>query len=538
MPTLLTNANIITLNDEQPRAAAMLVTGGRIVALFDDPDPSAHAPAGAERINLGGRAVIPGLVDAHVHFSWFATYLNEAKLRGARSAEEAASRTAEHAAQHEASSGWVTGRGWSQDEWDDPTFPTAAQLDAAIADRPVYLKAHSGHAAWVNSRALKEATITAQTPDPVGGRIGRHPDGTPDGILYETAMELVAGMIPSPTPEEMAERVRSARDYAHRVGLTGLHDFDGPLAFAAYQLLHTNGELTLRILKNIPVEKLDHAVALGLRSGFGDAMLRIGGVKTFADGALGVRTAWMIDPYEGEPDNTGICVTDPEIMTANVLKASRAGLASTIHAIGDRAVHEVLNTYELTREDEAKRGIPPTALRHRVEHVQVIHPDDVPRLAELQVIASMQPIHATSDMHMADTYWGERAEYAYNMRLQLEEGAVLALGSDAPIEPIDPLPNIQAAVTRRRADGSPGPEGWRTGPDGQRKLTIWEALRGFTQGPAYTAGLEYHTGTLASGYLADFVVLSQDITECDPMHIAETSVEATVVGGQWVHRTF
>ena len=270
---------------------------------------------------------------------------------------------------------------------------------------------------------------------------------------------------------------------------------------------------------------------------FGSDYLRVGGVKIFADGALGPRTAWMVEPYEGEPGNTGISTTDPEEMMEAVSRASAAGLPATIHAIGDRAVHHVLNVYEAVRAQEAARGVARGQRRHRIEHVQLIHPDDAQRLGELGIIASMQPNHATSDMEMADRYWGSRADYAYNWRLQLEAGAVLALGSDAPIEPIEPLPNIQSAVTRRRLDGSPGPEGWRSGAGGGGRLSVEEAVRGFTLGPAYAAGLEGRLGRLAPGYLADLVVLGQDIFTCDPMAIAETPVLGTMIGGEWVHRS-
>nr|MBN1228936.1 amidohydrolase [Anaerolineae bacterium] len=336
--------------------------------------------------------------------------------------------------------------------------------------------------------------------------------------------------------EEVAAQVKTAIARAHSAGLTGVHDFDGPLAFQAYQMLHAQGDLNFRIVKNIPVYRLDQAVALGLRWGFGDDFLRIGGVKIFADGALGPRTAWMIDPYEGEPGNYGICTTDPEEMFEQVNKASAGGLPATIHAIGDRAVHQVLNVYEAVRKEENRRGVPLSALRHRIEHVQIVHPDDISRLAELGIIASMQPNHATSDMEMADRYWGDRSDYAYNWRIQLDAGAVLALGSDAPIEPIEPLPNIQAAVTRRRLDGSPGPEGWRSGEGGRNCLTVDEAVRGFTMGPAYAAGIEKRLGKLRPGYLADLVVLDRDIYRCDPIAIGETRVPGTLIGGRWAHR--
>ncbi len=269
---------------------------------------------------------------------------------------------------------------------------------------------------------------------------------------------------------------------------------------------------------------------LGLRWGFGDDWIRIGGLKIFSDGALGPRTAYMIDPYEGEPDNFGISTIDKEEMAELVSRASEAGLPSTIHAIGDRAVHEVLDVYQAVRAEEAERGVLPSQRRHRIEHVQIIHPDDAPRLAKMGVIASMQPIHATSDMDMADRYWGrERSKWAYNPRLQLDYGAVVAFGSDSPVDTFDPLKGIHAAVTRQRADGSPGDDGWY--PDA--RLTVDEALRGFTVGPAYASGREDRLGILAPGYLADLVVLDADLYAIHPSEILDVKVMGTMVGGIW-----
>jgi hypothetical protein len=390
----------------------------------------------------------------------------------------------------------------------------------------------------VNSSALRLAAITRAASDPPGGEIQRDSNGNPTGILFETAMSLVSDLIPPVTPEMMAERVSAAITRANRAGLTGVHDFDGALAFRAFQLLREQQDLSLRIVKNIPVGLLEESLSLGLRFGFGDDWLRIGAVKSFADGALGPRTAHMITPYKGQPENYGIVVTDPEQLLEDVRRASEGGLPSTIHAIGDKAVHDVLDVFEQVRKQEAVRGVRKEQLRHRIEHVQLIHPEDADRLARLGLIASMQPCHATSDMIMADRYWGDRSDYAYNWRLQLDAGAVLALGSDAPVEPIEPLPNIQAAVTRRRIDGSPGPDGWRSGPAGKGRLSVSEAIHGFTLGAAYAAGMEDRLGRLEPGYLADLLVLGQDIFTCDPMTIHETPILGTMINGKWIHRTF
>ncbi len=533
--TVLTNGLIRTQSDAQPQVSAIAIRGGHILALGDDATMRGLLAPGGEAIDLEGRLVLPGLVDAHVHLTWYAAALQIVDLTHTKSAEDAIERVAARASTLPPGT-WVRGHGWAQIEWPGGAFPTAAQLDARIPDHPAYLTAHSTHAAWVNTAALRLAGVSASTPDPAGGKISRDAAGGPDGLLFETAMPLVGEVIPKLTDEEVADQVRLAIERAHRGGLTGIHDFDGAAAFRAYQLLLQRGDLTLRIVKNIPVELLDHAIELGVRWGFGGDMLRMGGVKTFADGALGPKTAWMIAPYENEPENYGISVTDPEVMMENVSRASAAGLPSTIHAIGDRAVHHVLNVYEAVRREEAARGISPSQMRHRIEHVQIIAPEDAGRLGQLGVIASMQPNHATSDMLMADAYWGDRATYAYNWRLQMDAGAPMAFGSDAPIEPIEPLPNIQAAVTRRRLDGTPGPDGWRSG--GRGCLSVDEAVRGFTRGPAYAGGTEATLGQLAPGFLADLVVLGRDIYSIDRMEIAETPVLGTMVGGVWVHRVF
>ena len=341
-------------------------------------------------------------------------------------------------------------------------------------------------------------------------------------------------IVPKLTVDELANRMQETINLINQQGLTGLHDNDGADCFQALQILHEKNALSLRVIKNLPVPLIDHALEVGLRWGFGDDFLRIGGVKIFADGALGSRTAALFAPYEGEPENFGIIVTEKEDIIDIVQRSSLAGIPSAIHAIGDRAVHDVLDAYETVRKIEQSNGILPDSRRHRIEHVQLIHPKDASRLAELGVIASMQPIHATSDMLMADQCWGNRSAYSYNWRLQLNHGAQLAFGSDAPVEAINPFLGIHAAVTRRRLDGSPSPAGWRSENNGC--LTVDEAVRAFTLGPAIAAGQERKMGRLTSGYLADLLVLNQDIYTIDPMTIAETRPIFVMIGGKWVVR--
>lgn len=528
---ILTNGHIYTMDPAHPTATAIAIRDGRIWAVGGD-ELRELLTSDDEWIDLDGRCVTPGLVDAHVHFQHFALSLQNVDLDGAPTRAAALDRVRAFVAERRGEMGWLRGRGWSQDAWPDRAFPTAADLDAILPDRPVFLSHKSGHAAWVNTAALRLGGVGAATPDPPGGQIQRGPDGTPTGILFEEAIDLVAARIPRPTTAELVEAMRQAQAYCWQAGLTGLHDFDGRDCFRALQVLREAGELGLRVVKNVPVYRMEHALGVGLRSGFGDDWLRIGGVKIFADGALGSKTAAMIAPYEGEPDNLGIVVTDKEEMLEKAREASAGGLSVTVHAIGDRANHDVLDVYALLREEEAGRSGP--RLRHRIEHVQVLHPADTGRLAQLGIIASMQPIHATSDMDMADRYWGERARLSYAWRTMLDSGATLVFGSDAPVERIDPLPGIHAAVTRRRADGRPGPGGWYP----EQRLTMAETIHAFTRAAAITAGQEVRQGSIAPGKLADLTIFDRDLFAAPADELLDVGIAATIVGGVFRYRTW
>jgi hypothetical protein len=393
-----------------------------------------------------------------------------------------------------------------------------------------------------------------------------HLRGEPIGILRDNAMALLGDAMPAPGLAETAAAVRSAWPAAWASGLVAIHnanDTADGLAMRTYQVLREAGQLGLRVLQQIPAANLARALALGLRSGFGDAWLLIGGVKVFADGALGSRTAHMLQPYLDDPENQGVATTDPHDMLELASAASAGGLSVTIHAIGDRALRHVLDVLaevrrreQEGRDDPARtlciaacphesRGSAPSharKLRHRIEHVQCIHMIDLPRLAQLDVIASVQPIHATSDMLAVDRYWGpERARGAYAFRSLLDSGARLVFGSDAPVEPYPPLIGIHAAVTRQRADGTPGPkgpygaahgEGWQ----GQERIAMAEAVDAYTRWPAYAAGEENYRGTITPGKLADLTVLSRDIFSIDAAEILETMVDLTVLEGQVVWR--
>ena len=522
---LLHNAHIHTQNPAQPTASAIVIDRERILAVGEAGDLFSQYP-NAEKQDMQGRVIVPGLTDAHLHLKHYSLALQKIDCE-VDTQEECLHRVAERVQKSKAGE-WILGHGWNQNVW-PKGWPTASELDAIAPNNPVYLTAKSLHAAWANTKALQMASITAHTSDPQNGQIQRDGKGNATGVLLESAMELVGNVIPEPSIAEIAEAIEKAQPILWKLGLTGVHDFDRRDSFMALQGLHASRKLKLRVLKNIPVELLDEAHALGLRGGFGDDMLRIGNVKVFMDGALGPHTAAMFQPYIGEGENRGILNMDGEELFEHGRKAAQVGLGMTVHAIGDRANHEVLNAYEQLRTYESENHLP--ALRHRIEHVQVIHPDDAPRLARLKVVASMQPIHATSDMLMADRYWGPgRSRLAYAMKTQLDFGAPLALGSDAPVESPNPFWGLHAAITRRRADGSPSAAGWYP----EQKLTMAQAFAGYTLGAAYAAYMEDRLGRLAPNYLADLIVLEKDPFTCNPNDLLTLESSATMIGGEWV----
>jgi hypothetical protein len=525
---LLYNAKIHTLDDQQPAAGAIAIEHGRILAIGDSIKLRTEFAGHLPTEDLRGLVLLPGLSDAHLHLQHYALSLDmvdcETATRG-----ECLQRIAERAKSTQPGE-WIRGHGWNQNAWQDG-IPGVEDLDQAAPRNPVYLTHKSLHSAWANQAALKLASLSASSPDPAGGRLGRTSIGSLDGILYESAMELVADVIPQPGVDKITQALRQTLPKLYQMGLTGVHDFDRKDCFSALQILHANGELKLRVVKSIPLEDLPYAAGLGLRSGFGDDMLRIGSVKAFMDGALGPQTAAMLAAYEGSGDNRGLLMMDAEQLFEHARLAADSGLSMAVHAIGDRANHEVLEAFLQLRVYERKHLDTPS-LRHRIEHVQLIHRADAGRLAALGIIASMQPIHATSDMLMADRYWGERAALSYAWREQLKQGAHLAFGSDAPVESPNPFLGLHAAVTRRRADGSPGAEGWYP----EQRLSLLEALHGFTTGAAYAAGMENRLGRLSPGFLADLLVLEKDPFNIPPHELQFLRPLRTMVDGEWVFR--
>ncbi|MEA3376640.1 MAG: amidohydrolase [Chloroflexota bacterium] len=529
---ILYNGKLHTQDPDTPRATAVAMVGGRFAAVGDDAEIRALAGPDTRTLDLGGRLALPGLIDAHFHLRSWALSRRRLSLVEARSLSDLQQRLAERA-RRAPEGGWILGQGWNETRWPTPGKPTRADLDAAAPAHPVLLWRSDLHLAVANSRALREAGVDADTPDPTQGRIDRDDAGTPTGILRERAVDLVEDAVPPPSEDEVVEAVREALDVLHRLGLTGVHDHrimgggDGQSAFRAYQHLHRAGELALRLWMGIPGERLDEAVALGLRTGFGDRRLRVGHVKLFSDGSQGARTAWMLEPYD-DTDDAGMPLTPMDEIAEAVKKADRAGLAVAVHAIGDRANRELISVFE--RASQARADGAGDRIPHRIEHAQILRPADVQRLGGLGVAASVQPIHITDDISLSEASIGERSRFAYPFRDMLAAGVTLAFGSDAPGAAANPLWGIHAAVTRQRRDGSP-PGGWYP----EQRLSVAEAVWGFTMGPAIVSGQEADLGAIAPGKLADVVVLDRDIFTIEPMDIHRAQVVMTVFDGEVVY---
>jgi predicted amidohydrolase YtcJ len=529
------NGPIYTLDSALPVARAIAIRDGRVIAVGSEGHVQASvAGLRGETINLRGRAVVPGLVDAHVHITQQGLAMREAHLGAAASLEQAQAIIAARVAALPPGA-WLRGGGWNHTAW-GRRWPTSADLDAVCPDHPAILTRKDGHSLWVNRRALALAGITAATPDPEGGQIQRDRDGQPTGILIETAMDLMLAAVPPISPTERLDALRAALREALSYGLTGIHvvpapnHATGPEVLRDLQTLRARGELALRALVYFAQPDLEGAIHMGLRSGLGDHWLRLGGLKLFADGSLGSESAEMLTHYEGRR-HTGIATIEPELLDATIRRANLHGLSVAVHAIGDAANRKVLDAIERAAADRAAAGdaAPPLTLPNRIEHVQVVHPKDLPRLAALGIIASMQPIHCTSDIDAAEALWGPRCAYAYAWRSLYASGATLAFGSDAPVESMNPWFGLHAAVTRQRPDGTPA-GGWRP----EQCLSVGEAISAYCRGPASASAEADLKGHLAVGALADLAVLTGDPFQSSPAELRAITAAMTVVGGKVV----
>ena len=513
------------IDSRKTGATAIAVADGRIAAIGTDAEVLALETPRTKKINLQGKTIWPGLIDSHLHFEMYSRSLAQVKCE-TPTLEECLKLVEEKCA-HTPPGEWIIGQGWNQNTWGK--YGTAAQLDAVSGGRPVFLADKSIHAAWVNSKALALCNIDKGTLDPEGGTIQRDTQGNPTGILFENATALVERQIPPLNPAQIIELMREGQKSLHRLGLTGIHDFDRSVCFSLLQQLQQNHELTLRVTKGIPVEDLDHAIALGLQTGFGNAHLHTGSVKLFADGALGPQTAAMLKPYENTTDQFGTLLLYADDVFEIGMKATRNGLSLAIHAIGDKATNEVLNGLAMVRQFELAEGLPQK--RHRIEHLQLLHPDNLQKVKEAEIIASMQPIHILSDMHTADRHWGKRSRLAYAFGSLLKSGARLIFGSDAPVESPNPFLGISAAVTRRNGLKDPDENGWYPA----ERIRVEEAKLAYSKYPAQVSGFGDYFGELSIGKAADFIILAKDPEVIDDTEISCLKPETVVIDGQCVY---
>lgn len=522
------NANIITMDEKNPRAQAIAIRGDKILAVGSNQQIERFRGRGTKVLDLEGKTIVPGLIDAHVHLISLGKSLSILNLEGTSSLDEVLEMVKEKV-QRAKPAEWILGRGWDQNDWPIKEFPTRWDLDRVAPQNPVHLTRICGHMVWVNSRVLEMAGITKETKSPEGGKIIHDPStGEPTGVFVDQAIDLVERIIPPPTYQQKKEYAKRAIRGCLRVGLTEVHDASVELEMVKiYKELLKEGNLPLRLYLMLrgPGKAVKAYLERGPEIGLGDRRLTIRAIKLFADGSLGSRGAALLEPYSDAPGERGLITMDPDTACEIMVRALERGFQVCTHAIGDSANRLVLNLIE-----RALKGHPSRDHRFRIEHAQVIAPEDIPRFAKLGVIPSMQPAHCTSDMYWAEDRLGpERVKGAYAWRSLLDTGVRIPGGSDAPVESINPLWGIYAAVTRQDHKGWPQ-GGWHP----EQRVSREEALRMFTLDAAYGAFEEKIKGSLEKGKLADLTVLSKDIMRVPAPEILQTEVLMTVVGGKIV----
>nr|WP_189407659.1 amidohydrolase [Alteromonas halophila] len=520
--TLVNNVNGYTFNDEGSliQFTSLVIDEGKVATLNTDKSADAFDHV----IDGKGKTMLPGLIDAHGHLMGLGANLLEVDLREADSASDAVERVAAYAMGN-TDQPWLIGRGWNQELWPDRAFPTASQIDSKLSARPVWLVRVDGHAGWANSKALAMAGVTAETPDPEGGQIMRDASGKPTGVLIDNAMALVESQLPEETREQLSARLNAAGAHLLSEGITGMHDAGISHRVYDFYLAQTlNQRMPVRVYAMLAAT--DPKLSMMLDNGIitsPDDFLHIRSVKAYGDGALGSRGAALLEAYSDAPHQHGLLLTQPDDMDSLFTKVLGAGFQLNYHAIGDKANRLALDAFARVFGESGGRD-----LRNRIEHAQVVAPSDLPRFAELEVLPSMQPTHATSDMNMAEDRIGEdRMKGAYAWQTLLESGIAVPLGSDFPVELANPFYGIHAAVTRQDRNNNPV-DGWYA----HEALTTEQALKGFTLDAAYAAHMEDKVGTLTPGKWADFILIDRDIFTIEPQDLWKTQVLATYVAGE------
>ena len=518
---ILTQGRIFTGKGARPGALA--IQGEHILAVGRDKEILSTAGQTTKRINLSGHLVLPGFIDAHTHFFSFALNLTRLDLSEYQSEKEiilAVSKKAEKIRP----GGWILGRGWTMNLWPQAEGPRKEILDMVAPNNPVSLISRDGHSVWINSCALDLIPLKEIKKFSSSEVVCEPETHKPTGVFKEKATSIVFRLIEEPSSEFAEETLVRTQKTVHKFGITGIHNFERNYVRQAFEALGKEGRLSLRIFHGIAKDDLDEAVRAGRKTYSGDKFLRTGPLKIFADGSLGSRTAHMLWPYLNQPDYRGMELASKEEIETLVAKAAGAGIATAIHAIGDAAVRKALDVFEATKNIWKKKG-----LRQRIEHAQMIHPKDLPRLGRLNLIASVQPVHLPGDIEGTEKCWGDRTSEAYALNSLLSSGTKLAMGSDAPVESLNPLKGIYAAASRR---GKGRAHAWHP----QEKIPLVCAISAYTEGGAYASGEEEIKGKLRPGYLADLVVLSQDILKKGARAILDAEVMLTILGGRVVYR--
>ncbi|CAN5575005.1 amidohydrolase [soil metagenome] len=522
---VVTNANVHTMDARRTMATSVAMLNGKIIAVGADADTKSLIGAKTRVINAGGKLVIPGFNDAHVHFMGTGEQLSAVDLRTSKSPEEFVQRIKAFAAKLPKGR-WILGGRWDHENWTPNNLPTAAMIDAVTPDNPVFVSRLDGHMAVANSLAIKLAGVNKDTAEVAGGLIVRDSSGNPAGVFKDAAMGLIGRVIPDPTFEQNIEAATAATDFAASLGVTSVQDMGAGTDVGVYQELLRQGKLKTRVYGCSPLSDYKRWANTGLHYAFGNPMLRVGCLKGYADGSLGSTTAWFFEPYLDAPNTSGLPRAEVSTtMKQDIIDADKAGLQVMIHAIGDKANATVLDYYENAAKVNGARD-----RRYRIEHSQHLRQQDIARFGRLKVVASMQPVHLSDDGRWAGKRLDEkRLKGTYAFRTLLDTGAVLAFGSDSPVAPLNPLFGIYAAVTRTTTDGK-NPNGWFP----EQKITVDEAVRGFTYGSAYAEFQEQWKGTLEIGKIADLIMISDDIFKIDPAKIATAKVLTTIVDGKVV----
>jgi predicted amidohydrolase YtcJ len=526
---ILINGTIHTLDPARPRAEAVAIRDGRILKVGAAAEVRGLAGKETRTIDLAGGFVLPGFIDSHTHFLNGGFSLSSIQLRNVRTREEFAAKVAAKVKDLEKGE-WVQNGDWDHELFTPVELPRREWIDSVSPDNPVCVNRYDGHMVLANSAALRISGVTKSTPVPPGGEIVKDPKtGEPTGILKDAAADLVYRHIPEPSWREKLKAAEAALKNAAEHGVTSVHEMADASSFEVYQQLIRDGKMTARLYVYIPINDVDIYARLKLKTPFGNDYLKIGGLKGFVDGSLGSATAYFFEPYTDDPKNRGLLAPQmfPEgIMEKRIMEADKAGLQVAIHAIGDRANSLLLDLYE---KAAARNG--PRDRRWRIEHAQHLRPRDIARFGKLGVIASVQPYHAYDDGRWAEKKIGkERVRYTYPFKSLLDGGAVLAFGSDWTVAPLDPISGIYAAVTRATSDGK-NPGGWVP----EEKISLDDAIKGYTTGGAYAEFAEKDKGTIRSGKLADIIVLDKDLFKVPAEQLMDVKVVLTIVGGKVVH---